>query len=258
MKLQKENFRRNYEHINHLNNWTITFLEDSKILAKKIVSSDGIEQIIFVKPGITLTRVSKNGRPVSSTYGTKKETRGFNFGEHGELIPVGKDVSLNTELETLDNLFSSPDVLVAEGLLESVKSHNTIDIPEPLKSSSFSLSREVSLEEENGAFKSYSIFIPSNGQPETICTINENFVSVVHSASGDNYLLSYKGNETEFSAAEISRMRFNSGRHKTFLHVKRIQKSIAFVKKIFDGELSIEEAATIKNEETKIATKQKQ
>ena len=234
------------------------FSEDSKILVKRILTSDGTEQIIFVKPDITLTRISKNGRPVSSTYGTKKETRGFNFGEHGELIPIGKVESLSTELETLDSLFSAPDVLEAENLLESVKSHNSVAIPEPLKDLPFSLFREVSIEDENDSFKSYSIFIPSNGQPETICTSNENFVSIVHAPTGESYLLSYKGKETEFSAAEVSRMRFNSNRHKTFLHVKRLQKSVAFAKKIFDGELSIEEAAAIRNEETKIATKQKQ
>lgn len=223
----------------------LTIIENgTKILARKIVSTDKTVKLYYELPNVTITRNLSEGEIISEFYECNGKKCGYEISDNGELLPVSEISSVEEAQKNLNAMFSSEEITRASSIIEAVQSHTSLEAPEILKGKNFTLFREVAYTDESDYFKSISRFIPHTGYPETIYTIGENFVSALHTPNGIDYFLTYDGEEYDFSAKRVAKLKFGSNNFKEkglYLKVTRLQKSLTGLKNILDGKTSPDE-----------------
>ena len=220
----------------------LTIIENgTKILARKVVSTDKTTKLCYELPNVTITRILSKGEIISEFYECNGKKCGYEISNNGELLPISESSSAEDAQKNLNAIFSSEEVTRASSIIEAVQSHTSLEIPEILKGKNFTLFREVAYTDETDFVKSVSRFIPHTGYPETIYTIGENFVSALHTPNGIDYFLTYNDNEYDFPAEKIAKLKFSSRNFKgkeMYLKATRLQKSLAGLKNILDGKTS--------------------
>lgn len=216
----------------------------NKSLARKTVSTNGTETIAYELPQILVSKTTKDGSIIAGEVKIGKDKFVFDISDDA--------AKFADSLKQLETILSASEYKELDALLAVLESHKSLSAPEALESKNFSLSREAALIEEDGTLKSVVRFISSSADPETIYTIGDNFVSTLHTQKGVDYLINYNGKETELSAEKIAKAKFGSRDYKTkemYLKATRMLKSLEFLKKILNGERTMEEtlANRIKN-----------
>ena len=209
-----------------------------KSLARKTVSTNGTEQTNFEFQNIKISKTSKNGEIISGTAILNGERYSFEIGENSSSESA-------ENLKQLNLLFASTEATELDALLSAVQNHKSLTTPEILAGQNFTLSREASFLTDDGPQKSVMRFISSSSEPETIYTIGDNFVSNLHTAKGVDYFVTYNGKEYDLPAEKIAKAKFGSRDYKTkeiYLKATRLQKSLEFLKRILNGEATMEEA----------------
>lgn len=242
MKLQKENFNMEIQ----ITQTTELVLGQgaNKSLARKTVSTNGTETIAYELPQILVSKTTKDGSIIAGEVKIGKDKFVFDISDDA--------AKFADSLKQLETILSANEYKELDTLLAVLESHKSLSAPEVLEGKNFSLSREAALIEEDGTLKSVVRFISSSADPETIYTIGDNFVSTLHTEKGVDYLINYNGKETELSAEKIAKAKFGSRDYKTkemYLKATRMLKSLEFLKKILNGERTMEEtlANRIKN-----------
>lgn len=238
MKSQKENFKMETQIIQTTE--LVLKSKKEKSSATRIVSTNGLEQTILEFQNVKISRTTKNGEIVSGAAVIDGEKYSF------EINDTNRNSSEIVEsLKQLSLLFGTTEAVSLENLLSIVQKHKSLSTPETLSGQNFTLSREAKFLADDSPAKSVVRFISSSADPETIYTIGENFVSNLHTARGIDCFVTYNGKEYDLPAEKIARSRFSSRDYKTKeIHLKatRLQKSLEFLKRILNGELSMEEA----------------